>query len=33
VPDAAFMIRFLGPAALAGVCGAVRYRVEFDAAV
>jgi len=33
VPDNAFMIRVLDPAALAGVSGAVRYREESDATV
>lgn len=33
VPDEAFMVMVLHPAALAGVTGVARYRAEFDAAV
>ncbi len=33
VPNEAFMIRILGPAAMAGVQGAARYRDEFDATI
>jgi putative acetyltransferase len=33
VPDAAFMVRILDRAAMAGVNGVARYRAEFDAAI
>jgi putative acetyltransferase len=33
VPDEAFMVRILDPAAIAGAAGVARYRPEFDAVV
>jgi putative acetyltransferase len=33
VPDEAFMVRILDPAAMAGAAGIARYRPEFDAVV
>ena len=33
VPDEAFMIRILDPAAMAGVQGVARYRDEFDESI
>jgi putative acetyltransferase len=33
VPDAAFMVRVLDGSKMAGICGTVKYRDEFDQAL